>query len=235
VPRRFRPIPSILANYFNQFARRSDIDNLYVQISAMLALNQATGGLAPLQRLRGWAISPDALLHVVTDIANRRSPKVIEFGCGESTLVIGQVLRRCGGGTLTSVEHDPEFAAEIEKRLQGAGLAELVRVICVPLAMYPRRDNFNACTSYDLSAIETEFDVAIIDGPITSVHGSATRLVPLEWCIARLQRSDAIYLDDAHRAEEQCLVNFLKNTSPDVKISWLSSEKGLARFSRESA
>lgn len=223
---------SVFTRHFSQFARRSDIDNLYVQVAAMLALDHATGGAVSLQGLRGWAISPDALSHIVSDILRRGSPKVIEFGCGESTLVIGHVLRRLGSGALTSIEHDINFAAEVEQRIASSKLEATVVAMHVPLAQYPRRAEFNSCESYDLTNISAQFDIAVVDGPITSKHGAATRLVPLEWCLARLSPGGSVYLDDANRSEEQQLVKYVEMNWGDVRIDRIATEKGLARFTR---
>ena len=44
--------------------------------------------------LRGWAISPDAIVHVLADLEPRENPTVVEFGSGESTIILASALAR---------------------------------------------------------------------------------------------------------------------------------------------
>jgi hypothetical protein len=94
-------------------------------------------------------------------------------------------------------------------------------------------EEFEPFESYDLTAIAPEFDVAIVDGPITSKHGEATRYIPLEWCFARLKASGVVFLDDADRAEEQRVVDFITRQRSGLTADRLRTEKGLLRFAVE--
>jgi len=64
-----------------------------------------------------WAIHPetasllDFLIHV------RRPRSVLEFGAGRSSLVIARALAGIGGGQLTSIEHQPDFARASWQRI----------------------------------------------------------------------------------------------------------------------
>jgi len=212
-----------------QFARREDINNLYKQISSFIDLKDIIGPNVPMGPLRGWALSPDALLIVLRDITERPSPRVVEFGSGESTIAIAAALKRRGDGTLTSFEHNEKFSRNIAERLRRADLASHVDLRVIPLRHYKGTASVPSFDSYDLSDQDIEFDVAIVDGPI-NILGSVTRSVPLEWAVSRLRRNGTIYLDDASREGERAAVEGLRAKWQGVVEEWLDCEKGLLRL-----
>lgn len=211
-------------------ATKADIDNLYVQLSCLLEVREIVGRSTPLGPLRGWAMSPDALLIVLRDLIARSDPRVLEFGSGESTVAIAGALKALGSGSLTSIEHDENFSAHLGKRLQLAGLTDRVDLRVVPLASYESRFGLPAFKSYDLSGQACEFDVALVDGPITPYFGAGTRSVPLEWSLARLNAGGAIYLDDAGRREEQAVVDALRASCTTANFELIATEKGFYRM-----
>ena len=170
---------SQLDRYFGVFARKSDLDNLYAQLAALLDVRDIVGHDVILGPLRGWALSPDALAIILHDIRGRDAPRVIEFGAGKSTLAIAAVLRVKGKGSLVTFEHDPDHRDKVARRLAAAELDRWVDLRVADMREYPARSGFETFMSYDLSALNSIYDVALVDGPITSVFGHATRLVPL--------------------------------------------------------
>jgi phospholipid N-methyltransferase len=188
------------------------------------------GSEPPIQTLRGWAISPDALAIILRDIRGRRDPKVIEFGAGESTLAVAALLDRMKSGALTTVEHDEKFRDEIAERLAFAGLRERVTFHTSAIRQYLGNCDFDSYESYDLSALDQRFDVALVDGPIVATFGMGTRATPLEWCLSRIGNSAAVYLDDANRAAERHVIECVRARWPHLECRLLDAEKGLARF-----
>jgi hypothetical protein len=85
--------------------------------------------------------------------------------------------------------------------------------------------------SYDLSSLELEFDVALIDGPIAGEFGIETRAVPVDWCVARLARGAVAYLDDAARPGEVEVIAAVKQDRPELIAEIIQTEKGLCKFS----
>jgi len=49
---------------------------------------------------------------------------VVGCGSGGTTILVGNALRDIGAGSLTAIEHDEDYAAEIRRRLELAGLDE---------------------------------------------------------------------------------------------------------------
>jgi len=211
-------------------ATKADLDNLYLQLSSLMEIRNIIGPGVPLGPLRGWALSPDALLMILRDIMTRKVPRVLEFGSGESTIAIAASLRAVGSGTLTSIEHDADFAAAVGRRLNDLKLADHVDQRVVPLSSYESRFGLPAFKSYDLTRQTGDFDIALVDGPITPRFGAATRAVPLEWCLTRLSAQNAIYLDDAARWQERSVVDGLAGSFPAVEINFIATEKGLYRL-----
>ena len=58
----------------------------------------------------GWELAPDVLRLLWALVGSLRPQHVLEFGSGVSTLVLARASVHAGGGTVTSVDHDPAFA-----------------------------------------------------------------------------------------------------------------------------
>ena len=68
---------------FGRLVRQSDLDTLYAQFSALLQIQNAMEGKPVLRPMRGWALSPDAMMWILADLQEHPSPTVIEFGSGQ--------------------------------------------------------------------------------------------------------------------------------------------------------
>ena len=222
-------IRSQLDRYFGQFAHRSDLDNLRRQMACVAELQSGIPGPVPFGKLGGWAISADALAIVARDIRKRRSPTVVEFGSGASTIVLAALLQAMGEGRLITIEHDFDYLKLVDRDLFTYGLKSFVDLRHLPMVSFSAAPPFAACHSYDLCQLDAEFDVALVDGPITAKFGAATRLAPLEWCVSRLNPGGSIYLDDAERAEECQVVVALRALHPEIEVEFMDAEKGLVR------
>jgi predicted O-methyltransferase YrrM len=222
-------VKSQLDRYFGQFAHRSDLENLRRQMACVAELQSAIPGPVPFGKLGGWTISADALAIIARDIRKRRSPTVVEFGSGVSTILLAALLRAMGRGRLITIEHDLDYLKVVDSDLFAHGLKSVVDLRHLPMVSFSAAPPFAACHSYDLCQLDAQFDVALVDGPITAKFGAATRLAPLEWCVSKLNPSGSIYLDDAERAEERQIVAALCALHPEIEVEFLDTEKGLVR------
>ncbi|MGN6552936.1 MAG: O-methyltransferase [Verrucomicrobiota bacterium] len=190
------------ARLFAGLARRSDLDALYDQVNGLIQIQNAMNGKSVLRPLRGWAMSPDAMTWILADLQERTAPRVIEFGSGQSTVILAAALKHLKG-ELVSIEHDLDYSSVIQRQVNACGLAGQVQFIHAPLC---HSSDELPIRSYSCSALpNASFDVVLIDGPPLA-NGNLTRLTPLRWAAQHLKPGGAIFLDDTARdAEQQCL------------------------------
>lgn len=206
-------------------------DRLYDLIAGQLQIQSALSGGPVLKPMRHWALSPDAMAILLADLQERQAPHVVEFGAGQSTVIFASWLTH-HGGRLTSIEHDADYAATIQRQLEACGVSAPVTLQVLPLVDHPADGDIGPCRSYALPGGEaTPIDLALIDGP-PYWAGEGTRYHPLKWAFERLAPGGAAYLDDASRAPEQRVVRALRATFPDAGLEELRAEKGLVRMTR---
>jgi len=212
---------------FAGLARQQDLDRLYGQISGLLQIQNAMQGKSVLRPMRGWAISPDAMAWLLADLQERKSSTVIEFGSGQSTVVLASYLQNRNGGRLISVEHDPEYLAHIQRQTAACGLSDRIQFFHAPLKQ--AGDNIQ-CPSYDLDVLpDVAIDLALVDGPPIS-NGIFTRLKPLQWAVRHLKPGGVVFLDDSAREVEQACLKQLKTEHPALRIVPRTAEKGLVEL-----
>lgn len=210
----------------SELASKQDLNRHYDQIAGLLQIQNSMQGEPVLRQLRGWAISPDAMAWVLADLQEHKAPTVIEFGSGQSTVILAAALRHLGG-TLISVEHDPVYSAIIQRQVKACGLDSLVEFVHCPLI--PGEDKLSDI-SYDLSRIPNKpIDLALIDGPPV-FNGPLTRLTPLRWAAAHLSQNGAIFLDDTARGSEQSCLDHLQQEFPSLQRIARASEKGMVEL-----
>lgn len=151
--------------------------------------------------LSRWALAPSAALDLVDHILTHRPGLVVECGAGASTLHLARALQRTGG-RLVSLEHLDDHAAEVRRRLDTAGLADVVEVRSAPLidSGHPHGDGrwYAPETWKDLYDI----DLLVVDGPPGGDDRNA-RGVALPALIDRLRPGAHILLDDVERPQER--------------------------------
>lgn len=216
-------------------AQKKDIDDLYDLIAGLMQVQSAMAGGPVLKPLRIFVISPDAIAWILADIQDRVAPTVVEFGAGQSTVILAACLKHQGRGTLLSIEHDEAHANAVRRQLDACGLASYVDLRVVPVTDYPSAGSLPACQSYATAALpDCTIDVALIDGP-PHWFGEASRLPPAQWALSRLSEGGAMYLDDITRPQERMVLAHLATVCSDLAVDHLRAEKGLARCTRVAA
>ena len=205
-------------------------DNLYDQIAGLMQIQSALTGGPVLKPLRHWALSPDAMAVILTDLQERTRPSIVEFGCGQSTVIFTSWVKH-HGGRVTTYEHDPQYADVIRKQLDACGLSSHVDLRVVPLVDQAPANGLPPSKSYDLPNDQDRFDIALVDGP-PYWAGEAGRYYPLKWSVDRLNPGGAAYLDDAARPPEQRIVAAMKAGTAGVAAVDLRAEKGLTKLTR---
>jgi hypothetical protein len=201
--------------------------SLFAQLQALLALERKLAMSQALPPMRGWAGSPDFLLHV-SDEVTRRSPQVVvECSSGVSTVVIARTLQQAGRGHVFSLEHEPRYAEQTRSLLARYGLSDWATVLDAPLETVAGSSPWysEAAMPVDMGAIE----LLVVDGPPAAVAPLA-RYPALPRLMPRSAAGVVVMMDDADRPDEQEIVRRWQQQWPKLAAEQLAAEKGLVRL-----
>jgi predicted O-methyltransferase YrrM len=208
------------------FVTKGDLANHYRQMESLIGVyNQLNYGYS-FGQLRGWAISPDSLGHVLKIITSYERPLVVEFGSGQSTIAISKLLT-AHSGSLISVEHGADYYSNIHGFLKSFGFDKVVNSIIAPLEQHSPN-----LISYQMNLMpKVSPNVVIVDGPPGK---GRSRFPPLEWAYTYLADDGVVLLDDYIRDDEKQCVLELKEKFPLAIVEELRAEKGLAAIRKPS-
>lgn len=131
---------------------------------------------------------------------------VVEMGAGQSSILISQLNDRLKkNAVITTVEHDPQWAA----RIQGQVKHRVETAALVPKTVDGHRISHYGGEYFDSSAL---YDFVLVDGP--PAHGSKemalNRIGAVELLEKNLAESFVIIVDDAERRGEDMLVDLIR-------------------------
>jgi hypothetical protein len=207
-------------------AKKKDVDLLYQKVFSLIQVDRAMRGHPVIRPDNGWSIGLDALNWILSELQNIKNPRMLEFGCGRSTVILASVLAH-HGGSLDSIEQDQGYLLQAKSELENAGLDEFVTMTHAPLGECGGEGDE---TSYDINCLpEGRFDVILVDGPPTATHPFG-RHAPLSWALSRVTEDGVVFLDDADRANERNCLARLQDEFPECVITLHRTEKGLAQI-----
>lgn len=171
-----------------RFYHMSQIENFqhYRQIEALTNLHALIPVRQPLPPMRLWAASPDLAVIIWAQIKQHQPQIIVELGTGVSTIVAGYAVEPYGG-QIYSFEHQADFAAVNQARLEQHQLSDYVTVIHAPL-----HDGW-----YTLDQLRTiqPIDMLIVDGP-PGVDIPQARYPALPNLVNQLAKHAIIIVDD---------------------------------------
>lgn len=180
--------------------------------------------LAWLAQLGGWALDVGMLNHLADTLDGYRQPRVLEFGSGRGSRVLGKLVA-ARGGTLTSVEHDADWVASTADAIRAHALGDHARVVHCPLV---ETSCFGHTTRfYDMGflSLDERFDVVVVDGP-PEATGPFARLPALPAIAGHLSlQGFHLYLDDFDREQEQAIARWWLEMAPELKAESLVFDK----------
>ena len=149
-----------------------------------------------------WSLAPGDAEAVTDLIAARGLRTVVELGSGWSTLELAAAVA-AQDGRLTSVDHDPAWAAEVRSALAAAGFGS-VRVIEARLEPHPLAPDGPPWYAADaLAELPADIDLLVVDGPPGGDPGLAgSRFPALPALLSKLSEDALVVLDDAARTGE---------------------------------
>jgi predicted O-methyltransferase YrrM len=165
-----------------------------------------------------YSMNPCNIMVVLDLMEELRPLRVVELGCGISTLYAAAWLREYGGGRLISFDHDEAWACRCRRHLGRAGLDDLVDLYAVELG----RRTASGTPWYELGAYDQDLrdiDLLIIDGPPAGEHPMA-RLPALAYFRDRLSANAAVFLDDGGREGERQIVKRWTAECPDLRVAF---------------
>jgi predicted O-methyltransferase YrrM len=153
---------------------------------------------------------------------------VAELGSGISSVVIGRLLRE-RGGTLTTLEHDPAWAALVRSQVDREGLGDVVEVIASSLEPHPSSWAGAPWYSRDsVARLPEEIDLLLVDGPPGYGEGmSHSRYPAMDALADRVGDGGLVALDDADRTPEREIVDRWTREHPGWTFG-IDAEAGLA-------
>jgi predicted O-methyltransferase YrrM len=209
---------------------RFAIENLYRQFEAYQSLLALIKPAFPLPPLRGWALSPDALVAISTLVLQAEPRVIVELGSGSSTVVLGYLARMVGRTRVFTVEHDEGFLQRTLQLLALHRLTEPVVAVCAPLRSFGVSPPW-----YDIdrlaSALPQQIDLLVVDGPPVSISPEV-RYTAGPALFDRLTAGSIVVLDDAGRPGERAVVERWRSEF-GMAVSYAQTEKGLAIMARE--
>lgn len=209
-----------------------DLQRQYEQLQGAMNLFALTDVRAPVPPLRGWAVSPDALLVLASELLRGAPPLMVECGSGSSTLWSALLIRKFGLPTrVVALEADPVFKEQTDRLLEQHDVTDLAEVRLAPLVPTGLPDHDTPW--YDAAAFADLADIGLlfVDGP-PEVTGPLARYpaLPLMW--SRLSESAVIVLDDFVRPAEQGAVERWLDEYATLAVEQLRTEKGTAILRR---
>lgn len=181
---------------------RGEIQRRYISLREMTNIRPLLDG--PPLDYGNWAVDPH-LGKVLAQLICRHEPDyILECGSGTSTVFMARVQHRFHpDGTVTALEHLPEYAEESRRLLEDHGLGEQANVILAPLEEWNiqgkqqpwygvNRDRFT----------EQSIDMMVVDGP-PETTGPMARFPAAVALKPYLSKKCVIVLDDGDRSDEK--------------------------------
>lgn len=205
-------------------ATRAEAETLFTQLQCLGLLERVLAMPQALPPMRGWAGSPDFLLHVARHTLARKPQVVVECSSGVSTVVLARCMQLNGHGHVFSLEHDSIYSRKTREMLLEHGLESWAEVIDAPLVT---KDS--ATPWYDESAFPAglhNVELLVVDGP-PQATAKLARYPAMGRLLSRMSTHFTIFVDDAARADETEMVARWLREVPGTTSETAPAEKGL--------
>jgi hypothetical protein len=176
--------------------------------------------------ISGASMIPANLQALVNLLDELKPRKIVELGCGASSLIISAWLGEAGIHRLLSFDHDSGWAQNCRDDLGRNGLlgnaeihvTPLIRVRCMGQELH----------WYDLSQyadVLNDVDVLVVDGPPATTEPLA-RLPAIQFFAGRVTSRAGIFLDDGHRTGECEVVRRWCHSNPEFSAQLHYTQTG---------
>jgi len=195
------------------------------QVQAWVSIVQTLKPSRPLPPLRGWAITPDLGLMLLSTVFEEKPTTIVECGSGTSTLLMAYALRELGAGHIYALEHDQPSKRRTEALLQTHELGAWATVLDAPLEKSEiKGEVFEWYDTAGLPAFEV-IDLILVDGP-PSFKIALARYPALPRFWAQLKSGGTLLLDDSDRPHERRVVERWKSEFSSANYRVEDTQRG---------
>jgi predicted O-methyltransferase YrrM len=187
---------AICANLFTDMSN-VDLNEVIAVLAASPARSEVAALLAPQDE---WAVSL-GMAALLSGLVKHVAPQsVLEFGAGRSSLVLASALQACGGGRLTSIEHQPRYAEQSWRRMTQFPVVDANLVHARLSVRFSKHGLLHEYVGIDDALrLRGPFGFVFIDAP----PGERGRDTTLLQAAPFLSDGAIVVLDDARRPREQ--------------------------------
>lgn len=180
-----------------------------------------------------WALDADTAVQLVR-LVDEEPANIVEFGSGDSSLIIAQRLRYHGAGHLYSIDHLADYQDRIGSRLEAAGLSEHVTFIHAPLVegtFEGRPTRWYDAEILDRALEGVAISTALLDGPPSPTED--VRWPALPFLEPRWAETARLLVDDGRRRYETAFTAAWVERHPSWVRFWLDTNEGSWLLRRE--
>lgn len=207
--------------YFDKLARNTYDSSATILLHKLFPVNTILS-------FTPYSLNPNTILHLINEIQINKRQKIIEFGSGISTIILGKFIKDNNlDSKIISIEDDEAWYNYIKYELTKYDLEGIVSLNYIPLK---KEKNNTAWYDYRLvtNLVQNQkFDLIIVDGPSAKLGIDARKPV-VEILINSFDEKFIIFLDDIRRkGEREILDNWthiLSKNNLNVKKEILKSK-----------
>lgn len=160
-----------------------------------------------------WSISPSTILHVLNEIVISQKKCVIEFGSGNSTLFIAQMLKiNKLDIQFYSVESNEVWIKKMKAELTKLDILDYVTILQVPTAdiekhysLKTQKKWYNTTVLSELIKDVHNIDLVLVDAPEKALS-PYSRYSAIPFLKNKLSEKCTVFIDDSDRPDEKEIV-----------------------------
>ena len=153
----------------------------------------------------GWAIDAQSLAYLLEYVRDTKPRLIVELGSGTSTIWLGYLCKSIGAKLIT-VDHLSHYLQQTQAAVDRHDLNNWVECRLAPLEDLELDEEIYSWYSIEALADLYRIDLLLVDGPPART-GREARLPALPVLEAQLSAESAVILDDAHRSDEENILD----------------------------
>ena len=173
-----------------------------------------------------WVISQDLARLLANLVLTLKPQNILEFGAGSSSRIFARSLSMIGGGTLTSLEQNPQWCQQAWSEVIATDQVEAEMIRVVPQFSLGKM-GLHYTFRQQRQAVQSRgpYDLVFIDSPqyFFGREGAMTLIYD------QLQAGAFILLDDSARLGEQRAIYQWLNSYPGLKPIYFNPDFGLQK------